>query len=172
MGMQVDLTVKAITGGLLAMLLGLLTACADAPGTLAGGDLTSQSLTGTAERAPEETAFAFEPFDGIPVNIGDALLRELGSTAEQYRIRVVPRSRDTATYRVRGYLLASSDDSASIISYVYDIYDRDGRRVHRISGRELGSASPGDPWSGVADGTVQQIAIQSLIALRDWLYAR
>lgn len=172
MGMQVDLTAKAITGAILAMLLGLLTACADAPGTLAGGDLTRQTLTGKAELAPEDAAFAFEPFDGIPVNIGDALLRELGSNAATYRIRVVPRSKDTATYRIRGYLLASSDDSASIISYVYDIYDSSGARVHRISGRELGSASPGDPWSGVADGTVQQIAIQSLIALRDWLYAR
>ena len=162
---------KSIAGLVVVAMMAILSGCSNAPTTLSG--YTSPVEAGEARHGvpPEEVLFAFEPFDGAPVNIGDSLTQLLTSNSTTYKIRIIPRVKDNATYRVRGYLVATSDDTATIISYVYDVFDTNGARVHRINGREIGAASLGDPWSAVADGTVNQIAIRTLIELRNWLYS-
>lgn len=162
---------KSITGLVLLAMMVVLSACSNAPTTLSGYTSPAQAGEARQEVPPEKVLFAFEPFDGAPVNIGDTLTQLLTSNSTTYKIRIIPRVKDNATYRVRGYLVATSDDTATIISYVYDVFDVSGARVHRINGREIGAASLGDPWSAVADGTVNQIAIRTLVELRNWLYS-
>ncbi|MEM8812366.1 MAG: hypothetical protein AAGF59_07075 [Pseudomonadota bacterium] len=154
-----------------------LAACTGTPAPLApvsiadsgGGIRPSESLKAVN---PEEATFAFEPFEGIPVNTGDTITKQLLSQAETYRVRIVPRRTEDPTYRVRGHLIATADNATSIISYVYDIFDANGQRVHRIIGQDFRSGQQGDPWPTIADSLASEIATDTLIDIQSWLYAR
>lgn len=163
---------KSLVGMILLASSMALTACSNAPNTISG--LTSRpAAVDPGERIPpEKIVFAFEPFDGVPVNIGDSLSNAFLRLGASYSVSVTSHVKKDATYRVRGYLVATSDDTATIVAYTYDIYDGNGSRVHRIMGQEIAGVSFGDPWSAVVDGTVNQIATQSLISIRNWIYSR
>jgi len=170
--MKVVRSIKSIAGLILVAFSLALSGCSKAPSTLTGFTSDTDVVDVSQRIDPEKVLLSFEPFDGIPVNIGDLLTAKLTTFAPSYNVTVVPRIKNNATFRVRGYLVATSDDATTIISYVYDFFDRNDARVHRISGREITGASQGDPWSAVSDGTVNQIAIRSLIDIRNWIYSQ
>lgn len=170
--MKVGGNLKTLVGMILLATSMALAACSNAPNTISG--LTSRPVAiDPGERIPpEEIIFAFEPFDGVPVNIGDSLSNAFLRFGASYSVNVTQRVKKNATHRVRGYLVATSDDTATIVAYTYDIFDGNGARVHRIKGQQIAGASFGDPWSAVVDGTVNQIATESLISIRNWIYSR
>lgn len=170
--MKVGGTLKSLVGAILLASSMALTACSNAPNTITGLTSRPTALDPGQQIAPEEFIFAFEPFDGVPVNIGDSLQGALLRLGNNYSVQVTPHVKDNATHRVRGYLVATSDDTATIVAYTYDIYDANGTRVHRIKGQNIAGASFGDPWSAVVEGTVNQIATQSLISFRNWIFSR
>jgi len=170
--MIVGISLKSVIGAVLIVGAAALAGCSNAPATISGLASPALALDSTGPIAPENAVFAFEPFDGMPVNLGDTLTTRLAFNAATYDIKVSPRVKNDATYRVRGYIEASSDDTATIISYVYDIFDRNGALLHRLNGREIAGASFGDPWSAVSDGTIEQLAIRTLIDMRYWLHSQ
>ena len=61
-------------------------------------------------------------------------------------------SRDSqAAYRVRGYLAAETAKGATTISWVWDVFDNDGRRALRISGTEAAPGKHRDAWAAADD---------------------
>ncbi|GGB34993.1 hypothetical protein GCM10011316_03880 [Roseibium aquae] len=127
-------------------------------------------ITGPAPVVPAgQVTLAFEPFTGIPGNIADELARDIGIQARQANLTLVRRVGATATYRVNGYLSATSDRSSTTVFYVFDIVDASGRRVNRVSGTETASGGAGDPWSSVDSSTLTRIAQRSVSQIQAWI---
>lgn len=146
----------------------LLTGCADNGTPPTPSTLTTASAPVLPAVPASEATIAFEPFIGIPGNRADQLSRKIGETAQKEKLKLVRRIDETATYRVRGYLTAVGNESGTTIVYVYDIFRGDAR-VHRISGQETSEGSRGDPWTGVDNDALNNIAIRTVVALKSWL---
>ncbi len=151
----------------------LLAGC-DAPqlsGIAAGLETNMNAPQGPPLANPADATFAFEPFPGIPGNVGDDLLRRIWQHAEREGIQVVKRPGGSALFTVEGTLTAVSNDTNSLIIYVFDIKDVTGRRLHRISGRQRSQESEGDPWSSVASGDLDEMARRVVALINAWLHA-
>ncbi|WP_321502139.1 hypothetical protein [Breoghania sp.] len=150
----------------------LVSGCAGniPPGLVGESGESSASPPPLAAAVPASQAtFAFEPFNGVPGNTADSLSDRLGNEAKRQGLTLVRRVGAPATYRVKGHLSAAGDNSSSTIIYVFDVYDANGRRVHRFSGQETSSATSGDPWTGISGETLNLLAERTILALKSWL---
>lgn len=114
-------------------------------------------------------SFAFEPFTGVPGNAADELTRRIADVSDREGLNLVRRVGAPATFRVKGYLTAIGNPTSTTLSYIYDVYDGSGRRVHRIAGQEPSGGTSGDPWSGITDETLVVVAERTVAALKAWL---
>ncbi|WP_242390335.1 hypothetical protein [Polymorphum gilvum] len=119
-----------------------------------------------------QATFAFEPFTGAPGNIADDLSRAIGTKARVEGLTLVRRVGADASYRVKGYLSATGDPSASAIFYVFDIFDANGVRMNRITGTEAAPGVNGDPWESADSDTLDRIAARAVLAIKAWLHSR
>ena len=160
------LSALRIAAGL--FLLGALVACQGSPQppTPISGTVQTPSIAGQAD-AEDGITFAFEPFTGAPGNVADELSEFIGAEARSQGITLVRRVGAAATYRVNGYLAATSQPGT--VFYVFDIVDNDGRRLKRISGTEATGGSAGDPWQSVSGSTLSRIATRSMVEIKAWL---
>jgi hypothetical protein len=122
-----------------------------------------------ADVDPATASFAFEPFTGAPSNATDELLRRISTVADREGLNLVRRVGAPATFHVKGYLTAVGNPTATTVTYIYDIYDASGRRLHRIVGQEPSSGTSGDPWSGISAETLEVVADRTVAALKAWL---
>ena len=140
-----------------------------------GGAGTAGVTAPTTPSAPQETpaamqtALAFEPVVGIPKDRAAALATELGAGAAQAQLPITGRDKPGVRFRIKGYFSAAGEGQSTRVSYIWDIFDADGARVHRIEGSETVPASLPDPWSGVPDETLKEIARKTVAGLRQWL---
>lgn len=150
--------------------VGLALAACGGPSRLSGVvNLRGATDTTTQPIPKDQVTVAFEPFTGIPGNIADDLATEIATAAEANNITLVKRIGSPATYRVKGFLSAVSSDNAANIVYVFDVFDANGKRLHRITGERQAGVSSGDPWSGVGTATLNQIATNVMFQLDAWL---
>ncbi|WP_321339006.1 hypothetical protein [Breoghania sp.] len=150
----------------------LVSGCAGSipPGLVGDSGGSSDTPAPLAATVPASQAtFAFEPFNGVPGNTADSLSNRLGNEAKRQGLTLVRRVGAPATYRVKGHLSAAGDDSSSTVIYVFDVYDANGRRVHRFSGQETASATSGDPWTGISGAALDLLAERTILALKSWL---
>lgn len=82
-----------------------------------------------------DVSIAFESIDGLPRDISQRLLRDLNEEAAALQIAVVPASGAPA-YRMRGYVAAHAEGSATSIAWAWDVYDAELQRAFRLSGEE------------------------------------
>ncbi|MEW5423720.1 hypothetical protein [Amorphus sp. 3PC139-8] len=123
----------------------------------------------TAPVSKQDVTFAFEPFTGMPGNIADTLAQQIADEAAIHNLQLVKRVGAPATYRVKGFLSAVSSDNAANIVYVFDVFTAEGTRLHRITGHESAGITSGDPWSGVNEDALNNIAIDVVGELDAWL---
>ncbi len=55
------------------------------------------------------------------------------------------------------------------ISYIWDVTDQSGKRVHRITGEEIIAGAGKDPWSAVTPAVEQRIADKTSKEIAGWL---
>jgi hypothetical protein len=136
-------------------------------GCVTGGDPAAPEL----RTAPASVAapIAFEPVTGIPEERTAVLADELVSGSVSGGLTVVPRQARDARFRLKGYFSAARSGSSTRITYVWDIFDRDENRVHRIGGTESVEAGLPDPWQAVTDDALRRIARRTVEDLRAWL---
>lgn len=120
---------------------------------------------------PEDASFTFEPFLGVPGNVGDEMLTQLWRRVEDEGLTVVKRPGGRALFDVKGTLTAVSDDTNALIFYVFDVTDVSGRRLHRISGTKRSTSNSGDPWASVDSSDLDIIARRVAALLRAWIYS-
>lgn len=114
--------------------------------------------------------FAFAPIEGVPVPILQAMSNALNQEAGQKRVNVVPASDPAAVYTVRGYLTAVAEGQNAKLVYVWDVVDRQGTRLHRVTGQEIGGAfRNGDPWTGVGMANITEAARKTMDSLANWV---
>ena len=157
----------------LILVAALLLAGCDAPRLtgLATGIGTNAYEPIPAIGAPEEATFTFEPFPGVPGNVGDELLRRIWRRAEDEGLTVIKRPGGRALFNVEGTLTAVSEDTNALVFYVFDVKDNTGRRVHRVTGIKRSNSSEGDPWASVNEADLDIIARRLAALLRAWLYS-
>ena len=102
-------------------------------------------------------SIAFESIDGPPVAVFQNLVTTLSAEATARQVLVVSRAGQPA-YRIRGYLAAIVAGGRSHISWVWDVYDADKRRVLRISGEETAGRPGANAWAAADEQMVRRIA--------------
>jgi hypothetical protein len=116
------------------------------------------------------STIAFESIDGPPVAVFQNLVTTLSTEAQARQVRVVSRTGNPA-YRIRGYLAAIVVGGKSHISWVWDVYDADKRRVLRISGEEASGRPGTNAWAAADEQVVRRIARSSIDRLITFLAA-
>jgi len=117
---------------------------------------------------PRGASVAFESIDGLPPGQFRELVDALNSEAQSRRLAVMSRKSPSA-YRVRGYLAASAAKNVTTVSWVWDVFDRNGARTLRISGEETAKGRQRDAWSAADDAMLQRIAHNSMDQLAAFL---
>jgi len=161
---------RVLPGLLAAGFAAILAGCQGSPEPPNSVGQSSPAISGPAPIVPaDQVTLAFEPFTGMPGNIADELAEDIGTEARNSGLTLVRRVGAQATYRVNGYLSATSDRSSSTVFYVFDIVDANGRRVNRVSGTETTTGSAGDPWASVDSDTLTRIAQRSIAEIQAWI---
>jgi hypothetical protein len=133
-----------------------LTGCANVPSS--GGAMNAQASMSTG------ATVAFESVDGPPPQVFERWVNLLDSEARLRNLAVVSRS-SSAAFRVRAYLAAEVRGKQTVISWVWDVYDRDQQRALRLNGGELASGGSRDAWGSADDLVLRRIAQAGLTGL-------
>lgn len=139
---------------------------------LCGAGCSTSPQGPVATAAAHGPAVAFESIDGPPETIFRQLVQDLSDEAAARQMAVV--SRDVpAQYRVRGYLAAVVEgrSRATVISWVWDVYDADQRRAVRLVGEEPASTSGRGTWAAADDRVLRKIAKDGMDRLAAFLAA-
>lgn len=120
-------------------------------------------------KAPASNAvLTFEPMVGAPTNVARQLSTSLGQRVAQQALPVVARSDTKVTHRIKGYFSASESQGQCVVSYVWDIFDKDGTRLNRITGSKKTAMTGSDPWDAVTAPILDQVAIDTAAQLKTW----
>lgn len=114
----------------------------------------------------------FLPIIGAPVEAVTPLSRQLGSDARSLGLTIKSSSDSSAAYILKGYLSAFQDGPAITVTYVWDVLDNSGTRLHRIQGNESVPLKAGDPWTAVPASVMQQIASKTIAEFTSWRATR
>ena len=127
----------------------LLTVLTVSLGGCAGGSLGGVfSGSGDHSASSNLAAISFAPVIGPPADVGTRLTGQLVAAAQQQNIPVITDKSKAATYTVQGFLAQSNEKKKEKFSYIWDVRDKSGNRVHRILGEEAVPAKPGaKPWT-------------------------
>ncbi|MBB3381697.1 MULTISPECIES: hypothetical protein [unclassified Rhizobium] len=110
----------------------------------------------------------FLPIIGAPVEAVTPLSRQLGVDARSLGLTIKSSSDSSAAYILKGYLSAFEDGPQISVTYVWDVLDSNGNRVHRIQGSESAPLKRGDPWSAVPPTVMQKIATKTMSDFNSW----
>ena len=110
----------------------------------------------------------FLPIIGAPVEAVTPLSRQLGADARSLGLTIKSSSDSSAAYILKGYLSAFQDGPQISVTYVWDVLDGNGNRVHRIQGSESAPLKRGDPWSAVPPTVMQKIATKTMSEFNSW----
>jgi len=114
---------------------------------------------------------AFESIDGPPDSIFRKYVDNLNEEAVARQMAVVSRTA-SAQYRVRGYVSALvGKGRATVIAWLWDVYDADQGRVLRITGEEAASSSGRGTWASADDRVLRRIATSGMQQLAAFLAA-
>jgi hypothetical protein len=132
------------------------------------------STAGPLGKAPvtgAEASFAFTPVTGMPAEFRFQMEESLETQAATRRLTLLPEGDPAAVYVVRGYLSAIGDVNGVQLVYTWDVFDRAGNRLHRVSGQESATGRVGDPWSAVTGDIIDLVAQYTIDDLSDWTRA-
>ena len=110
----------------------------------------------------------FLPIIGAPVEAVTPLSRQLGADARSLGLTIKSSSDASAGYILKGYLSAFEDGPQISVTYVWDVLDNNGNRLHRIQGAESAPLKRGDPWTAVPSAVMQKIASKTMSEFNSW----
>ncbi|HEX8048562.1 hypothetical protein [Rhizobium sp.] len=114
----------------------------------------------------------FLPIIGAPVEAVTPLSRQLGAEARSLGLAIKSSSDSSASYILKGYLSAFQDGPQISVTYVWDVLDNSGARLHRIQGAESAPLKRGDPWTAVPPVVMQKIATKTMSEFNSWRDSR
>jgi len=142
------------------------------PSTGPLGPLPENTTNTQFASLPSGPGIAFLPITGAPQHAVTGLSRSLKNAANSNGINMVPANSGIANYRVKGYFSALDDGSGTLLVYVWDVLDKGGSRLHRISGQQHTNKKSANPWTAVTNDEIDRVAIDTMTRLRSWLASR
>jgi hypothetical protein len=139
------------------------TAAQQQPAASAQSASTGQGATGTVR---------FLPIIGAPVQAVTPLSRQLGAEARARGLTIKSANDASSEHILKGYFSAFTDGGNVTVTYVWDVLDGSGGRLHRIQGQEIVPSAAKDPWAAVPASVMQQIATKSMAEYVAWKNAR
>jgi hypothetical protein len=109
------------------------------------------------------------PVIGSPDNVARDLQAALSSAIGRNGLTVATSSNTTSEYVLRGYIVAAREHSKAKISYIWDVTDQAGKRVHRVTGEEVVAGAGKDPWAAVTPPVIERIADKTAKQIATWL---
>lgn len=153
-----------------------LGGCSSTPNLLGGigndSAAPQASLTqpGAATPVSAKTAkIQIAPIIGSPENVARDLQAGLATAIGHNGLIVATSSDATSEYVLRGYIVAAREKTKAKISYIWDVTDQTGKRVHRITGEEVVAGAGKDPWAAVTPAIVQSISDKTAKQIATWL---
>ncbi len=127
-----------------------------------------QTAAVTYQPPASRSILTFEPMVGAPKNVARELSKSLGLRVAQQALPVVPRSDASVTHRVKGYFSASQSGQNCVVSYVWDIFDANGKRINRVTGSQKTAMVGSDPWQAVTAPVLDKVAVDTAAQLKSW----
>ncbi|MBB3452202.1 hypothetical protein FHT86_000458 [Rhizobium sp. BK313] len=118
--------------------------------------------------ATDRNSVRFLPIIGAPVQAVTPLSRQLGAEARALGLTIKSSSDSSAGYILKGYLSAFEDGPQISVTYVWDVLDNSGARLHRIQGSESAPLKRGDPWAAIPPSVMQKIATETMSEFNSW----
>jgi len=150
-----------------------LSGCGSTSNLLGGGSSppsqTSLAIPTAPPSAAQTAKLQIAPVIGSPDNVSHELQSQLASAIGRNGITVVTANNATGEYVVRGYIVAARERTKAKISYIWDVTDQSGKRVHRITGEEVVASAGKDPWSAVTGPVIEKIADKTSKQITGWL---
>ncbi len=117
------------------------------------------------------TRLQVAPIVGATVEAAAPLTERLAMRARERGITLAGSTAGQApTLMLKGYFSAMTEGTDTTVVYVWDIYDAQGNRLHRINGQQKApSVEGGKDWSAVSPATMQAIADATMDQLATWL---
>ena len=147
-----------------------------AAGEPVNGAAGTSSATASLPAGPIRTDARVQvaPIVGASVEAAAPLTERLALRTRERGITLAG-STDTApaTIVLRGYFSVMSEGSDTTVVYVWDVYDPQGNRLHRITGQQTAAtAGRQEGWPAVTPKTMQDIADKTVDQLALWLSSR
>jgi hypothetical protein len=105
--------------------------------------------------SPHGASLALASLDGPPQPVAERFREQFDKAAQSRDVALAKP--EAAQYRLRGYLTASPAQGGTRIAYVLDVYDRQGRRVQRLTD-ETGLKPDANPWDSLDEGSLAAFA--------------
>lgn len=136
-----------------------------------GGPTLAEQSPPPAQPAPVATAkVSIAPVIGAPDAIAKQIQSQLSAASQKQRITLANAPAEKSDFTLRGYIVAARDKAGTKISYIWDVTDTAGKRVHRITGEEVSAGATGkDPWAAMTPQISQAIADKTATSLASWL---
>ncbi|MFT3730062.1 MAG: hypothetical protein QM780_01370 [Hyphomicrobium sp.] len=150
-----------------------LSGCGSTPNILGGGTPSSQTslaIPTSPSASPTQSAkLQIAPVIGSPENVARDMQSQLASAIGREGLTVVTAGNETGEYVVRGYVVAAREKSKAKISYIWDVTDQSGKRVHRVTGEEVVPGAGKDPWSAVTPAVIGRISDKTSKQITSWI---
>lgn len=137
------------------MLGGCLDTAVDLGARQASAQPSGRRFAARPGVSPHGASLAFASMEGPPDAVGARFMQRFTQTAQARDVALVPP--EAAQYRLRAYLTASPAQGATRLAYVLDVFDRQGRRVQRLTD-EAGVRPDSDPWAAVDERSLALFA--------------
>lgn len=128
----------------------------------------TQTPVATYQAPASSSILTFEPMVGAPKSVARELSKSLGMRVAQQALPVVPRNQTGITHRVKGYFSASESGQNCVVSYVWDIFDANGKRINRITGSQKTTMVSTNPWDAVTAPVLDKVAVDTAAQLKSW----
>lgn len=122
-----------------------------------------------AQRQKPSPGIAFLPVVGPPKFAVSSLSSAVRKSAKNNAITIISNGQPGASYQVKGYFSALDDGSGTILVFIWDILDRSGKTLHRISGEERTGSRKTDPWAAIDTQMIDRVVDRTMQNLRQWI---
>src|SRR6056297_646491 len=162
---------RGTIAALALLLVGGLAGCSNGGGGLLQTDGNSLTASPAGETVTQPRAkVAIAPVVGAPSQVATQIVDQVTTTMKQKNIAVAGTSGEQVDYTLRGYVVAAREATGTKVSYIWDVTNATGARVHRITGEEIVTgAGAGDPWASVSPQLIQVIAAKTGGQLDSWM---
>jgi hypothetical protein len=138
--------------------------CASGPSLLpplGAGAVTSALPSDRSNPTGKPIVVSLAPVVGAPQTFLERFVQQLNEKAGDRDVVLIVDATVPADYTLRGYIIAEAQrDGGAKLLYVWDLLDKSGTRINRITGEERVPATGGggDAWSKASDATRAAIA--------------